>query len=444
MLYRSLAKTIKQIDKSFPVVLITGPRQVGKTTLLEMCADVQRNYVTLDDMQQRELARTDPALFLQSHRVPLTIDEVQYAPELFSAIKIIVDREKKNGLFWLTGSQKFHLMQGITESLAGRVAIVDLLGLSQAEMDGRAEVAEPFLPTSDWIEQTAKHIKQPKSPQEMYERIWLGSFPRLWITGDPNGAGEGDGSGYGFGSGAGAGNLDGSGFGYQHILYSEVNRDIFYKSYVQTYIQRDVRDQLNITDDIAFNRFLRTIAARTGQVLNYSDIARDVDIDHKTAKAWLSVLETSGLVYLLQPYHNNITKRIIKTPKLYFLDTGLCSYLTQWPTAASLEAGAMSGAILETYMFSEILKSYWHNGKTPHFYYYRDTDQKEVDLIIETGEALYPIEFKKTANPFKTASKHFHVLEKLGKKVGHGAVVCFVEKAVPLSREVTAIPVGYL
>jgi predicted AAA+ superfamily ATPase len=444
MLYRSLAKTIKQINKSFPVVLVTGPRQVGKTTLLEICADAQRNYVTLDDMQQRELARNDPALFLQSHKTPLTIDEVQYAPELFSAIKIIVDREKKNGLFWLTGSQKFHLMQGITESLAGRVAIVDLLGLSQAEMDRRAEVAEPFLPTPDWIEQTAKHIKQPKSPQELYERIWLGSFPRLWITGDPDGAGESDGSGYGFGSGAGAGNLDGSGFGYQHIPYSEINRDIFYKSYVQTYIQRDVRDQLNITDDIAFNRFLRTVAARTGQLLNYSDLARDVDIDHKTAKAWLSVLETSGLVYLLQPYHNNVTKRIIKTPKLYFLDTGLCSYLTQWPTAASLEAGAMSGAILETYMFSEILKSYWHNGKTPHFYYYRDTDQKEVDLIIETGEALYPIEFKKTANPSKAASKHFHVLEKLGKKVGHGAVLCFVEKSVPLSREVTAIPVGYL
>ena len=388
-------------------MLVTGPRQVGKTTLLAMCADAQRHYVTLDDLQQRELARNDPALFLQSHKTPLTIDEVQYAPELFSAIKIIVDREKKNGLFWLTGSQKFHLMQGITESLAGRVAIVDLLGLSQAEMDGRAEVAEPFLPTPDWIEQTAPSIKQQKSLQEVYERIWRGAFPRL-------------------------------------NQQADMPRDIFYKSYVQTYIQRDVRDQLNITDDVAFNRFLRTAAARTGQLLNYSDLARDVDIDHKTAKSWLSVLETSGLVYLLQPYHNNVTKRIIKTPKLYFLDTGLCSYLTQWPTAASLESGAMSGAILESYMFAEILKSYWHNGKTPHLYYYRDTDQKEVDLIMETGDALYPIEFKKTANPSKTASKHFHVLKKLGKPVGHGAVLCFVEKPVPLSREVTAIPVGYL
>ncbi|MDD2941967.1 MAG: ATP-binding protein [bacterium] len=407
MLTRTLSKTIKQIDKTFPVLLVTGPRQVGKTTLLEMSADGERNYVTLDDIQQRELARSDPALFLQSHKTPLTIDEVQYAPELFSAIKIIVDREKKNGLFWLTGSQKFHLMRGITESLAGRVAIVDLLGFSQAEIEGRSGQDEAFLPTPEWVEQTGADIKQPKALQDVYERIWAGAFPRL-------------------------------------VQNADMPRDIFYKSYVQTYIHRDVRDIVNITDDVAFHRFLATVAARTGQLLNYSDIARDVDIEHKTAKAWLSVLETSGLVYLLQPYHSNVTKRIIKTPKLYFLDTGLCSYLTQWPTAASLEAGAMSGAFLETFMFSEILKSYWHHGKTPHLYFYRDTDQREIDLVIEMGDALYPVEFKKTANPTKQSTRQFHLLEKLGKKVGHGAVICFVEKPVPLTQEATAIPVGYL
>jgi predicted AAA+ superfamily ATPase len=443
MYRRSLAKVVQEINNTFPVLLVTGPRQVGKTTLLEMCTESNRNYVTLDDIEQRDLARNDPALFLQSHKTPLIIDEMQYAPELFSAIKIIVDREKKNGLFWLTGSQKFHLMQGITESLAGRVAIIDLLGLAQAEMDGRADQAEPFMPTLGWIDRTKTQIKKPKTLPEIYERIWRGSFPRLWATGDPKGAGNGDGSGYGFGSGAGAGNPDGSGSD-EHMPFSEVNRDIFYKSYVQTYIQRDVRDIVNITDNITFNRFLKAVAARTGQLLNYSDIARDVDIDHKTAKSWLSVLETSGLVYLLQPYYRNVTKRLVKTPKLYFLDTGLCSYLAQWPTAASLETGAMSGAILETYMFSEILKSYWHNGKTPHFYYYRDLDQREVDLMIETGDAFYPVEFKKTVSPSRTASRHFPLLEKLGKPVGHGAVVCFVEKDVPLSRDVTAIPVGYL
>ena len=438
MFTRTLNEKIHEIDTTFPVLLITGPRQVGKTTLLEMCAEANRNYVTLDDLQHRELARTDPALFLQSHKTPLVIDEVQYAPELFSAIKMIVDREKKNGLFWLTGSQKFHLMQGITESLAGRVAIIDLLGLSQAEIDNRSTSSKPFMPTPDWIDRTRSQVSKPGLLQDVYQRIWRGSFPALWTTEDPSGDGNGD------GSGDGAGNPDGSGFGYQKVPRSEVSRDIFYKSYVQTYIQRDVRDMMNISDDIAFNRFLRAVAARTGQLLNYSDIARDVDINHKTAKSWLSVLEASGLVYLLQPYYRNVTKRIVKTPKVYFLDTGLCSYLTQWPSPESLEAGAMSGTILETYLFGEILKSYWHNGKTPHFYYYRDTDQREIDLVIESGAELYPVEFKKTASPSQSASKHFHVLEKLTENVRHGAVICFVERDVPLSREVTAIPVGYL
>jgi predicted AAA+ superfamily ATPase len=407
MFRRSLVDVIKQVDSTFPVLLLTGPRQVGKTTLLEMCAGEGRGYVTLDDIQERDLARTDPALFLQSRPAPIIIDEVQYAPELFSAIKIIVDREKRNGLFWLTGSQKFHLMKGITESLAGRVAVIDQLGLSQAELEGRGGVAEPFLPTPEWIERARKSAGAPKRLPEAYERIWRGSFPKLHQ--DPN-----------------------------------VSRDIFYKSYVQTYVQRDVREMINVADEIAFHRFLVAVAARTGQLLNYSDMARDADIDHKTAKSWLSALEASGLVYLLQPYHNNVTKRMVKAPKLYFLDTGLCSYLTQWPSAAALEAGAMSGAMLETWIFSEILKSYWHTGATPRCYYYRDLDQKEVDLVIETGDAFYPVEFKKTANPSQTASKNFRLLEKLGKPVGHGAVVCFVERDVPLSRDVTAVPIGYL
>jgi predicted AAA+ superfamily ATPase len=409
MLQRTLGKTIHKISGSYPVILITGPRQVGKTTLLEMCAEQGRNYVTLDDLQERTLAQTDPALFLQTHPTPLTIDEVQYAPELFSAIKLIVDRDKKPGQFWLTGSQKFHLMKGITESLAGRVAILDLLGLSRAELDGRADTAEPFVPTQAWILQARKQAGPPKNILDVYQRIWLGAFPKLNLEPDFS------------------------------------SRDIFYRSYVQTYIQRDVKDILSITNDVAFNRFLGAVAARTGQLLNFSDLSRDVDIDHKTAKSWLSVLETSGLVYLLQPYYANVTKRLVKTPKLYFLDTGLCSYLTQWPNSKSLETGAMSGAMLETHLFSEILKSHWYQGLSArNFYYYRDTDQREIDLVIESGEGLYPVEFKKTASPSRTASKHFHVLEKFAKPVGHGAVLCFVEKDIPLSREVTAVPVGYL
>lgn len=393
-----MAKVLKQVSDSFPVILVTGPRQVGKTTLLEMCASDNMKYVSLDDLDVRSLAQNDPGLFIQTYTPPVIIDEIQYAPELFSYIKIVADRERKNGLFWLTGSQKFHLMKGITESLAGRVAVLDLLGLSNAEINSKGEYSKPFLPTNE-IGTTENN-----KVMEVFREIWLGSFPRVIDNPDA--------------------------------------RDIFYRSYVQTYIQRDVKDILNITDEITFHKFLGAIAARTGQLLNYTDVARDIGIDNKTVKAWLSVLEASGLVYLLYPYHTNVTKRIIKTPKLYFLDTGLCAYLTKWTTPEALEAGAMSGAIFETYVVSEILKSYWHNGQEANLYFYRDTDQKEVDLLIEANNILYPVEIKKTATPSKTATKNFDVLQKLDKKIGKGTVICLTEKNIPLSSEVIAIPVN--
>jgi len=263
------------------------------------------------------------------------------------------------------------------------------------------------MPTADWLTQARDLAESPKQVMDVYKNIWRGSYPKI-------------------------------------IVDKQISRDMFYNSYVQTYIQRDVRDIINVADIISFMKFLRTIAARTGQLLNYSDIARDVDIDHKTAKSWLSVLETSGLVYLLQPYYNNVTNRLVKTPKIYFLDTGLCCYLTRWPSPESLEAGAMSGAILETYLLAEILKSYWHNGQSAYFYYYRDVDQKEIDLVLEEGNTLYPVEFKKTATPSKAASRHFPVLAKLKRDIGHGAVICLRETDVPLSRDVDAIPIGYL
>jgi len=408
MYKRTLSNTIHTISESFPVLMLTGPRQVGKTTLLEMCAAGKRAYVTLDDLDARHLAQSDPALFLQTWQPPLIIDEVQYAPQLFSAIKMCVDREKRNGLFWLTGSQKFHLMRGITESLAGRVAIVDLLGLSNAELEGRADSSRPFVPTPEWIAR-ARQAATPATDglMEIYTRIWLGAFPRLNEQGP-------------------------------------AARNLFYRSYIQTYIQRDVQDMLRVTDQTTFNRFLGAVAARTGQLLNYASLARDVEIDNKTVKSWMSILEASGLVYLLQPYHRNLTKRLVKTPKLYFLDTGLAAYLTKWPDAASLQAGSMSGALLETWLFAEILKSYWHNGLEANVFFYRDIDQREVDLVIEVGDTLYPVEFKKTASPAAGAARQFAVLEKLGKTVGPGAVLCFVERDIPLSSRVTAVPVGYL
>ena len=405
---RTLAKHILEISQQFPVLLVTGPRQVGKTTLLEMCAEDNRTYVTLDDLDIRNLAQKDPGLFIQTYPPPVIIDEIQYAPLLFSYIKIQVDRTKQEpGLYWLTGSQKFSLMKGISESLAGRIGIIDLLGLSQAEIEDQADLSTPFVPTSEWLSSARGKHKKVVGVNQVYQRIWQGAFPKV-------------------------------------VGVSPIQRDLYYRSYVQTYIQRDVRDLLRITDNTVFYNFLISVAARTGQLLNYTDLARDLSIDNKTAKSWLSVLATSGLVYLLYPYFRNITKRLIKTPKLYFLDTGLACYLTKWTDPGSLEAGAMSGAMLETYLFAEILKSYWHNGKEAHFYYYRDLDQREIDLVIEGDESFFPVEFKKTGTPSMTAVKHFPVLEKLGKPLATGAVVCLVEKEIPLSSTVTAIPVGYL
>ncbi|WP_020505167.1 ATP-binding protein [Lamprocystis purpurea] len=404
---RTLTTTLRQVSASFPVILLTGPRQVGKTTLLESCAEPGRGYVTLDDLDQRDLAQRDPALFLQRHTSPVIIDEVQYAPQLFSGIKLAVDRARQPGMYWLTGSQKFHLMQGITESLAGRVAILDLLGLSQAELAGHAARSLPFVPTAEWLVSARGRAGPPPTLLELYHAIWRGAFPRIAL--DP-----------------------------------DMPRDIFYRSYLQTYIERDVRSLARVGDTLAFQRCVRAAAARTGQLVNFADLARDVDVDQKTVKAWLSILETSGLVYLLPPWHSNVTKRLVKTPKLYFLDTGLCAWLTQWTSPQSLEAGAMSGPALETHVITEVLKGYWHNGRTGNLFFYRDRDMKEIDLLIEQDDTLYPVEIKKTATPSRHAAGNFGVLDKTGRRIGEGAVLCLKETDVPLSTTVSAIPVWYL
>jgi hypothetical protein len=405
MINRTLKKTIEDVSNSFPVLLLTGPRQVGKTTLLENISDDTRKYVTLDDLEQRQLAKTDPALFLQIHQPPLIIDEVQYAPELFSYIKMYVDKNKTPGLFWLTGSQKFHLMKNITESLAGRVAILDMLGLSYREISDKADNTIPFLPALPWVEKAKQNQNTLLDVNKVYELIYRGSFPKL-------------------------------------ISDQNMSRDIFYSSYIQTYIERDVKDITKVGSELKFFNFLKAMAARTGQLINYTDIARDVDIDVKTAKAWASILETSGLIKFLQPYYNNITKRIIKTPKMYFLDTGLCSYLTGWDSPKTLQAGAMNGAIFETYVFSEILKSYWNNGKIPNIYFYRDKDQREIDFIFENNGILYPVEVKKTATPSLANIKSFSAIENFKKPIGEGAVICLYKEIFPLNKNVILIPVG--
>jgi predicted AAA+ superfamily ATPase len=400
---RTLESFAKTASGQFPVLLVTGARQVGKTTFLRQLSGPERTYVSLDDTSTLELAKRDPGLFLQRFRPPLLIDEIQYAPELLPHIKMEVDAARQPGLFWLTGSQQFHLMKGVSESLAGRVAIVQLLGLSRWERIGQSSKSRPFLPTPlaiNEFEEATGSI----TLRELYHLIWRGSYPAI-------------------------------------ALNEELDRDLFYSSYVQTYLQRDVRDLARVGDELAFLRFLRVAAARTGQLLNLSEFARDADIAVNTAKSWLSILHTSGIVYLLEPYHTHISKRLVKTPKLYFLDTGLASYLTEWSSPQTLEAGAMSGPILETWTISELLRSYLHNGKQPPFYYYRDKDKKEIDLVIMRDGTLYPLEIKKTTSPTPADVRAFAAIEKLGLPVGPGGVICLTQRSLPITSTATSIPI---
>ena len=297
-------------------------------------------------------------------------------------------------------------MQGVSESLAGRVAVLHLTGLSRRELLGQGLAAPPFLPTPTAINRRSEHGSQ-LTLQELYRLIWRGALPAI-------------------------------------ALNDAIERDLFYSSYVQTYLQRDVRDLARVGDEMAFLRFLRAAAARTGQLLNLADLARDADVAPNTAKNWLSILQTSGIVYLLEPYHTNLNKRLVKAPKLYFLDTGLTTYLTEWRSPETLEAGAMSGQILETWIIGELLKSYWHNGRQPPFYFYRDKDQREIDLLVMQDGIAYPLEIKKSASPGQADIRHFQALAQLGLPVGPGGVICLAEESLPLTTTAQSIPAWIL
>lgn len=401
---RHMEKVILDCSKAFSALLITGPRQAGKTTMLKMLAEregIGRGYVSLDDLNMRDMAKNDPQLFLQLHRPPVIIDEVQYAPELFTYIKIHVDKHHTLGAFWLTGSQIYRLMRGVQESLAGRVALLHLSPLSQREITGA--LPRVFSVDFEALLSESKAVA-PVSIPDMFERIWNGCMPGL-ISGQRS------------------------------------ERDIFYSSYISTYIERDVRELSGTIDALKFNRFVTAVAARCSQLINYTALAEDADIDIQTAKSWLNILETLGIVFLLHPYSNNVLKRTIRTPKLYFYDTGLVCYLTRWSSAEVAEKGAMSGALLENFTISEIAKSYQNAGRSPYLYFYRDRDAKEIDVVLEENGKLYPLEIKKTAAPDRRITNTFAVVNRSPLERGTGAVLCLAQEFSAFDRDDLIIPI---
>mgnify|MGYP000843547814 FL=1 len=396
---------LKELSSMFGAVLVTGPRQVGKTTMLKRFAD-HAAYVTLDDPLLLATAKGQSATFFKDNPPPIFIDEVQYAPELFPHIKIIIDRDKKKGQFFMSGSQQFHLMRDVTESLAGRIGLLTLLGLSLREKGG-LDFTEAFIPNNTYFEN-----RRGQETKFSYDDVWYnihrGSMPELAVN--------------------------------------DFDWQMYYGSYVKTYIERDVRQLTQVGDELKFLNFMTLIAGRTGQLLNLASLARDVGVSAPTAERWLSILVTSNIVYLLRPYHNNLGKRTVKTPKLYFLDTGLAAYLTKWNTAEVLKNGAMAGAFFESFVISEIIKSFYNKGVMDlPVYFYRDSNMTEIDLLIEDGGVLHPIEIKKHADPSQKDLASFAVLDKIpGIKRGPGGVVCMYDRLLTLSGEDRVIPINMI
>ncbi len=403
---RHAEETVKKLSKMFGVVLVAGPRQVGKTTMLEQIA-VGFNRTTLDDPIMRVLAEEQSGTFFKDNPPPVFVDEIQKSPILFEQIKLYLDREKKKGQFYLCGSQQLKMMKGVSETLAGRVGLVTLLGFSLRERYG-IKFDLPFVPTEEYFA-ARKNDKTDISYDDIWNIIHRGSMPEL-------------------------------------VENPEYDWKLFYSAYVNTYIERDVKDISTVGDTVKFTNFMVAAAASVGQLLNLSSLARDVGISQPTAERWLSVLVASNIVYLLHPYSNNITKRAIKTPKLYFLDTGLAAYLTKWTTPDVLKYGAMAGAFFENFVISEIVKSYFNQGVTDlPLYFYRDKDMNEIDLLIEDSGTLYPIEIKKHADPHKKDIAAFEKLDGIPNiKRGHGGLICLYDKLISLSETDKVIPVNYL
>ena len=418
-IHRSIEEIVEKRASTNKAILLTGPRQVGKSTLFKHLFQ-NVNQVTFDDDLLLAQAAEDVGLFLLNNPTPLMIDEVQKCPSIFNRLKIVLDSTDSYGNFFLTGSQKLHLMENISESLAGRVSIVELDGLSLREIHG-IPFNQHFVPAASYLAEREKHLVDFK--QNIWETIHRGSYPEL----------------------------------YANPQKEWVD---FYQSYVKTYLERDVNKLIKAKNHLTFVKFMTSVAARTGQVINYANIASELSVSEVTVKEWISILEKSGLVYILKPYTSNVLSRAIKSPKLYFRDTGLCCYLTRWLTADTLKNGAMAGAMFETFVINEILKSYSNEGLEYDFnvFYYNGKDKKrrkengeevevdgEIDLIIQENGVLYPIEIKMSASPRADMASEFDVLDGIpDKKRGMGAIICLYDRKLYLRENLVALPIDYI
>lgn len=399
---RTLERKFNHMSSFFKAVLVTGARQVGKTTMLKHLAEGQsRTYVSLDNSMARTLAQTDPVLFFQTYKPPIIIDEVQKAPQLFEQIKIMCDESEEKGLFWLTGSQQFNMMKNVRETLAGRIGILELYSLSKNEIEGIAFDGDLDFSLPCLLERQ-KQVKK-NDILDVFEHIWRGGMPQ--------------------------------------VLYADAEqRQEYYNSYVDTYLMRDVAEAGGITDTVRFGKFLNACAALVAEQINYKTLAEAAEIAQPTAKEWVRVLQGLGIIYLLQPFSNNELKRLTKAPKLYFCDTGLCAYLSMWLTRDTLMNGAASGHYFENYVVMELQKHYAYAKAKANLTYYRDSNAKEIDVFVEENNLIHPLEIKKSANPDRREVKKYTLLDKTSLERGCGGILCMCEEVIPIDDKNCFIP----
>lgn len=399
---RALERKFLHMSAFFKAVLVTGARQVGKTTMLKHLAEEQpRTYVTMDNIMARTLAKSDPILFFQTYKPPIIIDEVQKAPELFEQIKIMCDESKERGLFWLTGSQQYGMMKNIRETLAGRIGILELYSLSKNEADGVTFPNEMDFSLSCLLERQS--LVKKNDIVEVFEHIWRGGFPDV-ISADAE------------------------------------QRQEYFNSYIETYLMRDIADEGGITDTVRFRKFMNACAALTAEQVNYKTLAEAAEISQPTAKEWVRLLQGLGIIYLLPPYANNALKRLVKTPKLYFCDTGLCAYLSMWLTRDTLMNGAASGHFFENYVVIEMIKNFACAPSKVNMTYYRDSNAKEIDILVEENGVIHPLEIKKSANPDRREVRKYELLDKANLERGNGGIVCMCEEVIPIDKVNCFIP----